>query len=426
MAGAEFVRADLHVHTSPDGGGPSWPIDEFVQAALDREVRVLGITNHNSVSSVRSAIEAARGLELLVLPGIEVTALEGHLLALFAPDQVDALEEFATVGSLGLVTNDRDGSRRSRRSLMDLVGDIEARGGIAILAHVDARDGLMKSITAKALAGLLASPGLAGIEFVDAEALREWFTSSDENGARRRAWLARESVAELKNRGLARVMSSDAHSPDELGEDRSARTLTRLRLDDLNFTAVRNALLFSPRARCKVEANLPPSYPRVRRARFEGGFLDGVELDFSPNLNCLIGGRGSGKSTALLAIRAALGDEISFGGEDLDSQERMPERTVIEFIDALGSERTATRQRGGVAQEEDEDIPIRLELQGFGQDESGRLAREYKDEPVALVRFLDQFADLNSIRHARGGVAESVGRQRCRGQEHRDGSSEDP
>jgi len=202
-------------------------------------------------------------------------------------------------------------------------------------------------------------------------------------------------VLELKNRGLARVMSSDAHSPDKLGEDRTARTLTRMRLDDLNFTAVRNALMYSPRARCKVEANLPPSYPRLLRARFEGGFLDGVAIEFSANLNCLIGGRGSGKSTALLAIRAALGDEIDpTQGDDPDDPVRMPERTAVEFIDAFGSERTAIRERCGVPYEQTEDVPIRLDLQGFGQDESGRLAREYREQPLTLVNFLDQFVDL--------------------------------
>lgn len=37
-------------------------------------------------------------------------------------------------------------------------------------------------------------------------------------------------------------------------------------------------------------------------AHFDGGFLDGQTLHLSPNLNCIIGGRGTGKSTALEAI----------------------------------------------------------------------------------------------------------------------------
>ncbi|MGE3376476.1 MAG: AAA family ATPase [Vicinamibacteria bacterium] len=38
-----------------------------------------------------------------------------------------------------------------------------------------------------------------------------------------------------------------------------------------------------------------------------GGFLDGFEVEFSPGLNCIIGGRGTGKTTVLEFLRFALG-----------------------------------------------------------------------------------------------------------------------
>lgn len=44
----------------------------------------------------------------------------------------------------------------------------------------------------------------------------------------------------------------------------------------------------------------------IRRVTFSGGFLDGLELQLSPGLNCLIGARGAGKTTVLEAIRFAL------------------------------------------------------------------------------------------------------------------------
>ena len=46
-----------------------------------------------------------------------------------------------------------------------------------------------------------------------------------------------------------------------------------------------------------------PRKPRPHRAvlglRITGGFLAGIELEFADGLNCLIGGRGTGKTTAL-------------------------------------------------------------------------------------------------------------------------------
>jgi predicted ATPase len=44
----------------------------------------------------------------------------------------------------------------------------------------------------------------------------------------------------------------------------------------------------------------------IRSVTFEGGVLNGETIHFSPELNSLIGIRGSGKSSILEAIRYAL------------------------------------------------------------------------------------------------------------------------
>ncbi|OGV39303.1 MAG: hypothetical protein A2020_11890 [Lentisphaerae bacterium GWF2_45_14] len=52
-----------------------------------------------------------------------------------------------------------------------------------------------------------------------------------------------------------------------------------------------------------------------------GGFLDGVKFDFSQGLNCIIGARGTGKTTALELIRYAMGKmpESPAAGKRLES-----------------------------------------------------------------------------------------------------------
>lgn len=390
MAGAQFVRADLHVHTFSDSElDPVPDLQAYVDAAVASGIGVMAITDHNRVSFVRGAVRLADEKPLLVIPGIEISTHDGHLLALFAPDDINALEELAAPGNLGL-KDISETEKRSNRSMLDLVEEIYRRGGLAIPAHVDAADGFHQRMGQAELEELLCSPALAGLEFAKREPLSEWFTDDDPDDSRRAAWKARQRNDELRERGLARLMSSDAHSLDKLGLDRTSRTLTRLRLDDPNFSAIRNALLFNPKARCKAEAILPASYPRVVSARFIGGFLDGVELDFSPNLNCLIGGRGAGKSTALLALRAALGAKLS-PDEDADEADRMPDETEVRFVDTAGSERTAIRRRGEEAVDAESGSPIRLRLADLGQEESGRVARGYEHDPSILLEFLDGF-----------------------------------
>lgn len=390
MAGASFVRADLHVHTYKDTeAAPSPDLAAYIDAAVGCGLDVLAITDHNTTQFVQAAMKAATDTPVLVLPGIEISTHDGHLLAIFSPAAVAELEALANPTNLSL-TMLSETEKRSARSMLDLVQEVHSRGGLAIPAHIDASHGIHQQLKPAELAELLASPALAGLEFQESERLKTWFTDGDSDPHRLAAWKARQAVPELKARGLARLMSSDAHTPQTVGQDRARRTLTRLRLDDPNFDAVRNAIAHNPKARCKAEAVLPVTYPNLLSAQFDGGFLDGVSLEFSPNLNCLIGGRGSGKSTALLAIRAALGAHLG-PNEDPDEVSRMPDRTIVRFVDRTGSERAAVRERGGTPYEEDEGSQIRLRLADLGQDESGRLARGYEDSPELLLAFLDNF-----------------------------------
>jgi predicted metal-dependent phosphoesterase TrpH len=96
-AGATFVRADLHVHTYSDSdAAPEPDLELYIDSAVDNGIDVLGITDHNSAAFARAAIRAAEGKPLLVLPGIEISTHDGHLLALFAPEKVGELDALAT------------------------------------------------------------------------------------------------------------------------------------------------------------------------------------------------------------------------------------------------------------------------------------------------------------------------------------------
>jgi hypothetical protein len=47
------------------------------------------------------------------------------------------------------------------------------------------------------------------------------------------------------------------------------------------------------------------AHPVIERVQAEGGFLSELDLELNPNLNCIIGGRGTGKSALLELIRHA-------------------------------------------------------------------------------------------------------------------------
>lgn len=393
MPGARYVRADLHVHTFTAPGEPIPAVAPSVEAmiakAKERGIAVIGITDHNSVANARAAV-ALGSPTLLVLPGIEVTTAEGDLLALFGSDSVDALEKFARELDLLTVAG---GARRSSKSIVQLVREAHDLGGLAIAAHVDTGDGLLARASNATKTDLLIQPGLVGLEFTRRDLVAA-FSPEDPDSVRRGCWEERRKA--LGRRApIARIMSSDAHTPDDVGREEPHRSLTRLRIDDLNFVAVGIALRDHPLVRCRLEEPLPPSYARLIGARFSGGFLDGVALDFSPNFNCFIGSRGSGKTTALRAVQLALG---AVPQDDEDDQANMPDHTEVTFLDALGSQRVVVRSRSG--EPEDAAAPgVRLTLRFHDLEQN--VGREFLDEPgdnpVHTTAFLDRFCDFAEI-----------------------------
>ncbi len=84
-------RADLHVHTvlSPCAEVEMIP-PLIVQQALELEIDLIAITDHNASANVRAVQKAAEGTKLTVLPGMEVQSREDvHLLTIF--ETLDAL-----------------------------------------------------------------------------------------------------------------------------------------------------------------------------------------------------------------------------------------------------------------------------------------------------------------------------------------------
>ncbi len=83
---ARFWAADLHVHTpgsedaaEEDFGDPS----QIVQAAISAGLDVIAITDHNTADWCDRMTTAAEGTALVVLPGVELSTPDGHLLGIW-------------------------------------------------------------------------------------------------------------------------------------------------------------------------------------------------------------------------------------------------------------------------------------------------------------------------------------------------------
>ncbi len=89
-------RVDLHSHTTASDGGLA-PQD-LVARAASLGIEVLAITDHDTTTGVPAALAAARRLDIIVVPGVEISALSGreeiHLLGYFVDVENEELQAF--------------------------------------------------------------------------------------------------------------------------------------------------------------------------------------------------------------------------------------------------------------------------------------------------------------------------------------------
>jgi predicted metal-dependent phosphoesterase TrpH len=171
----DFGRADLHLHTlASDGLVTAHELVDYVEANTDLDV--IGVTDHDETSAALEAREYAsrRGYRVQVVPGVEVSTRDGHLLCLWLEERPPALWTLPRTAAW-----------------------VRQRGGLCVVPHPFTR--WTHSITARALALCLDTGAdlLAGVEVLN--------SSLAGRASRSRA------LALSKTHGLAQLGGSDAH-----------------------------------------------------------------------------------------------------------------------------------------------------------------------------------------------------------------------
>lgn len=406
-SGARFVRGDLHVHSfiaSHDVRDATATPEMIVSTALAEGLSILAIADHNEISGVEAAIKAAIGKDLLVVPAVELSTNAGHLLC-YLPT-LEALQKFHA----GLSLMDR-GAETSRCTdgIVSCLDRLHALGGFALLAHVDGPKGFDTEVSGGGphKADVICHAALLGIELKNAASTIS-YSASDPDAVRKGLGAERARRLGSRNVDLARVLNSDAHTINRLGRNASGdRKVTRYKLQSLTFDALRLALVDAD-ARVRLEDELPKTVPTIDAIAVTGGFLKEQQVRFSPNLNCIIGGRGTGKSTLFTALRALSPhpSESSLVGSDA-----WPDRVDVAFTDQVGEQHFLALSRGDVRAINQID-PLEgldtLPIECYGQGETQDISQRSQTNPSVLLAYIDRFTDardeLAEEEAARGAV----------------------
>lgn len=388
--GSRFYRGDLHIHShlaSHDVTDIEMTPQAIVETAARENLSIIAVADHNEISNVQAAVNAGREVGILVIPAVELSTPEGHLLCYFPT--VETLSSFH--GRLDLADRGLANSRcrTAMHGCLDIVKDL---GGFSILAHVDGGNGLETNHSGASphKVDIICHPALLGIELKSAASPIRYSTEDDDPV---RAHIGKQRIERLElgeRQYLARILSSDSHTLKALGRNATQdRRLTRYKMAQPSFAGLRLALEEGD-SRIRLEDEIPITTPFILGVSIGGGFLNGQSIHFSSNLNCIIGGRGTGKSTTFEAVRCLTGE--SSGAEVVDS-EVWPQQLDLLWQDEAGEIHSLSRpMRGDLTNIDDAlDGPIAFEIDCFGQGEAARVREQAKGDPLALMKYLDTF-----------------------------------
>lgn len=391
--GAAFVRADLHIHSvaSHDVKDPNATPEAIVAEAAKEGLKILALTDHNEISGVQKATDVMASFGVFVVPAVELSTPEGHLLC-YLPD-VTALGQFyAQLRIAGRGTADS----RCQNAMLDCLEKLLSFNGFAALAHVDAPGGLDYEVPGGSphKTDIICHRALLAIELKQAQSPIS-YSPQDPDHVRVQIGIERCNRLGLgTHQGIARILNSDSHSLAALGRNASgAKRVTRFKLQTLTFESLRIAL-DDGSARVRIEDEIPPAVPFIKGIRMSGGFLDGQCVHFGRNLNCIIGGRGTGKSTTFEAIRCLTGNTSTSSVVDSDV---WPDQVDLLVEDQSGQVHHLARPRSGEVENVDDPFagPLNFHVECYGQGETQQISQRAQTDPTALLNYLDRFVDIS-------------------------------
>ena len=310
--GARWLRADFHLHTKADKefkytGAESDFVNAYVNKLVEQGIGIGVITNHNKFDKNEFIVLKKKALERGVglFPGVEFSLKEGiHVLIVFDDawykGNTDNINEFLRTAFYGVPNYDTPPYPNSTCDLITTVKRLDEIGHnyFIVLAHVDATNGLNNVLQGRTREAFIQHDSFSKVLAIQKSCNKEKYVS----------------LCLFAGKEIACVEGSDnaQKGVDGIGEGR----VTYIKIGDFNFEALQYALIdHKNRVTPKESPKIQNSW--IKSISFQGGLLDGKSICFSPELNNLIGIRGSGKSSILEILCYAL--NLPLGSQSVDS-----------------------------------------------------------------------------------------------------------
>lgn len=378
---------------------------QLAEICRSEGIQVVGIADHGNVEGVDAMRTALNAVDVVVFPGFEIASSEKvHFVCLF-PEDTTTIQLNRYLGNLDLL-DPENGIQPSRLGGEALLAKIEELGGFAYAAHCIGASGLLRGNYNH----IWKSPHLKAVQITGTlEDLK------DVDSGKYYQILRNKNADYRREQPAALLNAKDVQKPDTL-RDPSASCLVRMTKPC--FESFRQAFL-EPESRIRLLGERSERYfSAIEKIKFIGGYLDGLEVDLSENLNAVIGGRGTGKSTLIECLRYAFDlkplSKNAQKSHDEIVKVNLGRSGMIEVIlrsAVMNGRRFRIRRKYGEAPVVHEsngtsvaissftpsDLLPRLEI--YGQNEIYEIAQDSNEQSRLLARFLGGGTGAASTRY---------------------------
>lgn len=341
--GARFFKSDLQMQTPADASrwrtygieADQQGAEKFIRRCYETGLEVIGITDHNFASKdfipmLQEAITELApvyGYTITLFPGFEIYADVGrgvHVLALYDPDtDLDLIDHALTECGIGYPRFVGGEPVKSTKRLPDILEVVQRRDssgrmqGVVICPHSQSNLGIFDNdrIAHWLQSEEFTNPDLLCIEVPKppTEMSVGWQRLLASGPNCQREW--------RRNRSIACVMSSDtkALSSADVTTNFIGWRYTWIKMSHPSIESLRQAFL-DHESRIRLVQDRPEDsyiHPWIRGITVKSAkFLADLDIEFSANLNTIIGGRGTGKSTIVEYLRVVLAQESNLFGKE--------------------------------------------------------------------------------------------------------------
>ncbi len=409
--GAKFYKCALQVNSYRYNhdyrGGELFDETEYNKKILEicqqEGIEVIGLTEHGDVNLTENLRKTLTDAGIYVFPGFELCSAEKiHIICLFPADK-DTTWLNQILGALqGSAFNPNKKTDNSSLTYQEIVQKVLEADGITYAAHVEEGNGLLFKGSYTHLWTDLKIVMAAQINKASVEDLDQKYKQIIEN----------KDPNYRRDRKVAVINAKDIDKPETLTNPLAT---CWIKMDKPSIEGLRQAFL-DGESRIRLNSQKTnDEHSKLLHLNIQSSFFhEGLELYFNSNLNAIIGGRGTGKSTLIECIRYGL--DLNYHSES--SKNRAKELLKENFFDGkvsitlfssnynktyiieriYGQPLIIKNEDGSLSNLSIKDILPEIEI--FGQNEIFEFAEKRENHVKIIERFLpEQDNSIYQIKH---------------------------